>query len=309
MSNFIKPKGVRADGTPYSTQISAKADRDVTEDGDSRLSRTYAAHIRLDSPLPAPRTATTRMIGDEFVWYRLFQTKGRGNAVTQAAKWFTDTRYNGVRKKGKDSVGKVLQGKEAHECVVVDDPWNECSYGSEFNPIRPVNRLLDEETKKRVIEESKGNLKLADSPFKKEQPHPSLEWVEGVKKVDDSPIKVGFNTTIDPSKTGMENAMNEAVGRASERKKNNQESWFKEVHCKDNRKLVRKMREEGTIEHSSAYRKRVGKRSAQSKIPKKKKVSAQQKKILEAELDEWIRKEEKRALARKKIVKNNLTKI
>jgi hypothetical protein len=30
---------------------------------------------------------------------------------------------------------------------------------------------------------------------------------------------------------------------------------------------------------------------------------------LEAELDEWIEKEEKRALARKKIVKNNLTKI
>ena len=303
MSNFIKPKGARADGTPYSTQISAKADRDVAENGDSRLSRTYAAHIRLDSPLPAPRSATTRMIGDEFVWYRLFQTKGRGNAVTQAAKWFTDTRYNGGRKKGKDSVGKVLQGKEAHECVVVDDPWNECSYGSEFNPIRPVNRLLDEETKDRVIEESKGNLKFADSPFEKEQPHPSLEWVEGARKVNNAPIKIGLNT-VDPSKTGMENAMNKAAGRASERKKNNQESWFKEVHCEGNRKLVRKMREIGAIVH-------IKEREKKRKTPiiKKKKVSAKQKKILEAELDEWIEKEEKRALARKKIVKNNLTKI
>ena len=308
MSNFIKPKGVRADGTPYSTQISAKADRDVTEDGDSRLSRTYAIHIRLDSPYPSPRTATTRMVGDDFVWERLYECKGRGNAVFQASQWFLDLRYDGARR--GDSIGKVLQGKEVHECVVVDDPWNECSYGSEFKPIRLLNRLLDEETKKRVIEESKGNLKFADSPFEKGQSYPSLEWVEGVKKVDDSPIKVGFNTTIDPSKTGMENAMNKAVGRASERKKNNQESWFKEVHCEDNRKLVRKMREEGTIEHTSAYHKRTKNTKKRVKTPiKKKKVSVKQKEVLKAELDEWIKKEEKRALARRKIVKNKLTEI
>ena len=306
MSNFTKPKGVRVNGTPYSTQISAKADRDVTEDGDSRLSKTYAIHIRLDYPCPSPRTATTRMVGDKFVWERLYECKGRGNAVIQATQWFLDLRYDGARKEG--SIGKVLQGKEVHDCVVVDDPWKECSYGSEFKPIRPLNRLLDEETKKRVIEESKGNLKFADSPFEKGQSHPSLEWIEGAEKINMNPIKVGLNTTVDPSLNDMKYAMNKAVGRASERKKNRQESWFKEVHNQDNRRLVKKMRENGTIEHSSAYRKRVGKRSEQPP-KKKKKVSARQKKILEAELDEWIRKEEKRALARKKIVKNNLTKI
>ena len=257
MSSFTKPKGVRADGVPYSTQISAKADKTVTEDGDSTYLKTYAAHIRLDYPCPSPKPATTRMIGDKFVWERLYQTKGRGNAVVQAAKWFVDLRQKG-------SVGKVLQGKEAHECVVVDDPWNECSYGSEFNSVRPLNRLLDEETKKRVIEESKGNLKISDEPFKKGKSHPSLEWANGAKKVNDAPIKIGLNTTVNPSKGGMKDAIDKAVERAKARKKNKQESWFKEVHNQDIRKLVDKMRKDGTLEHRSAYRKRIKKRSQKS---------------------------------------------
>jgi len=296
MSKFTKPKGVRANGLPYSTQICAKADTERQADGDCTKLKTYAIHIRLDYPCSSPKTATTRMIDDNFVWYRLYQTKGRGNAVVQAANWFTDLRFKG-------GIGKILQGKEAYECVVVDDPWNECSYGSEFNPIRPVNRLLDEETKERVIEESKGNLKLADRPFQRGQSYPSLEWVEGAKKVDDSPIKVGPNT-VDPSKTGMRNAMNKAVVRASERKKNKQESWFKEVHNQDNRRLVKKMREIGAIVHNKEREKK-----RKTPIIKKKRVTAKQKEILKLELDEWIEKEEKRALARKKIVKNNLTKI
>ena len=293
MSSFTKPKGERADGVPYSTQISAKADKTVTEDGDSTYLKTYAAHIRLDYPCPSPKTATTRMIGDKFVWERLYQTKGRGKAVVQVARWFSDLRLKG-------GVGKMLQGKEAHECVVVDDPWNECSYGSEFNNVRPLNRLLDEETKKRVIEESKGNLKVSDKPFKKGQSHPSLEWADGAKKVNDAPIKIGLNTSVNPSEGGMKDAINKAVERASERKKKNQVPWIKEVENQEIRKLVRKMREDGTIEHSSAYRKRVGKRSAQPKIPKKKKVSAKQKKVLEAELDEWIAREEKNSLKRRR---------
>tara|TARA_Y100000034_G_scaffold74414_1_gene89527 strand:+ start:694 stop:1569 length:876 start_codon:yes stop_codon:yes gene_type:complete len=236
-------------------QISAKADTERQPDGDSTKLKTYAVHIRLDYPVSAPRTATTRMIDDKFVWYRLYQTKGRGNAVVQAQQWFLDLRYDGARKKG--SVGKVLQGKEAYECVVVDDPWNECSYGSEFNPIRPVNRLLDEETKKRVIEESKGNLKLADSPFRKGQSYPSLEWIEGAKKVDDTPIKIGFNTTVDPSREGMRDSLNKAVERAKTRRKNKELPWLKEVENEDARRVVREMRKSGAIEHSSVFRKRI----------------------------------------------------
>ena len=252
MSNYTKPKGVRANGTPYGTQISAKADREVTEDGDSRHARTYAAHIMLEYPCPSPKSATTRMVGDKFVWERLYQIKGRGNAVVQAANWFTDLRFKG-------GIGKILQGKETHECVVVDDPWNECSYGSEFNPIRPLNRLLDEETKKRVIEESKGNLRVSDQSFKKGESYPSLEWVEGAKKVNDAPIKIGLNTTVNPPEEGMKDALDNAVERASERKKKNEVPWLKEVENRENRKLVRKMREDGTIEHSSAFHKRLKK--------------------------------------------------
>ncbi len=255
MSKFSKPKGVRADGTPYSTQISAKADTERQADGDCTKLKTYAIHIRLPYPVPSPKTATTRMIGDNFVWYRLYQTKGRGNAVVKASRWFFDLRYDGARKKG--SIGKVLQGKEAYECVVVDDPWNECSYGSEFNPIRPLNRFLDEETKKRVIEESKGNLKLADSPFEKGQSYPSLEWIEGAKKIDDAPIKIGFGTSVDPSKSGMRESIDKAVERASTRKKNKEISWLKEVENQESRRIVNKMRKKGTIEHSSAFRKRI----------------------------------------------------
>ena len=68
----------------------------------------------------------------------------------------------------------------------------------------------------------------------------------------------------------------------------------------DIRKLVRKMREDGTIEHSSAYRNRVGKRSAKQKVVAKKKVSARQKEILKAELDEWIAREEKKSFNKRK---------
>ena len=261
MSKFTKPKGVRVDGTPYSTQISAKADREVTEDGDCTKLKTYAIHIRLDYPCSSPKTATTRMIDDNFVWYRLYQTKGRGNAVVQAANWFTDLRFKG-------GIGKILQGKEAYECVVVDDPWNECSYGSEFNPIRPVNRLLDEETKERVIEESKGNLKLADRLFQRGQSYPSLEWVEGAKKINSSPIKVGLNS-LNPSPS-MKDSIDKAVDRASERKKNKQMPWLKEVENEDVRRIVRKMRENGTIEHSGAFLKDAQVNSVLSRKQKKK---------------------------------------
>jgi hypothetical protein len=256
---FTKPKGVRVNGTPYSTQISAKADTERQPDGDCTKLKTYAIHIRLDYPTSSPKTATTRMIGDKFVWYRLYQTKGRGNAVVEAAQWFLDLRCDGARKKG--SIGKVLQGKEAYECVVVDDPWNECSYGSEFNPIRPVNRLLDEETKERVIEESKGNLKLADKPFQKGQSYPSLEWTEGAKKINSSPIKVGLNS-LNPSRS-MKDSIDNAVDRAKTRKENKQMTWLKEIETKYNSKLVNKMRKEGIIEHSSSYLERVKKKKKQ----------------------------------------------
>ena len=254
---FSKPKGVKKNGTPYSTQISAKADREVTEDGDSTHLKTYAAHIKLDYPISSPRTATTRMIGDEFVWYRLFQTKGRGNAVVEAAQWFLDLRSDGARKKG--SVGKILQGKETHECVVVDDPWDECSYGSKFNPIRPLNRLLDEETKKRVIEESKGNLKPSDKPFKKGQSHPSLEWVEGAEKRNTEPIKTGFGAYSNPSAHEMKDAIDNAVERARERKRNNQMPLMEELKTEDARVMVRKMRKDGLIERKKDFHNRMRK--------------------------------------------------
>ena len=212
----------------------------INESNGSSVLRTYAVHVKVGSPYPCPKNATPRMIGDEFVWYRLYQTKGRGNAVVQAANWFTDLRFKG-------GIGKILQGKEAYECVVVDDPWNECSYGSEFNPIRPVNRLLDEETKERVIEESKGNLKFADSPFKKGQSYPSLEWTEGAEKKNVEPIKTGIGTFNDPSPHEMKDAIDNAVERAKKRRRNKQIPLMEELKNQDARIIVSKMRQSGLI--------------------------------------------------------------
>jgi len=162
---------ISSSGTRRNSQVSAKADKEITEEYDCTHLKTYSAQIMLEFPaFPSPRTATTRMIGDEFVWERLFQTKGRGKAVEKAGDWFRDV-------KTKD-YGKFLKNAETHECVIVDDPWEECSFGSEFRPTRSVNRLLDKETIKRVLEESKGLLKASDRLFEvgKSNPHPSLEW-------------------------------------------------------------------------------------------------------------------------------------
>ena len=165
---------------------------------------------------------------------------------------------------------------------------------------RSVNRLLDDSTIERVLKESEGRLKRTDKPFETGKVHPSIEWVEGAKRVNDAPIKIGL-TSVDPEKMGMKESIEKAVKRARARKKNKQLPWIKEVENQDIRKLVRKMREDGTIEHSSEYRKRVGKRSGKPKTPqKKKKVSTRQKEILKAELDEWIRKEERKSFRRKK---------
>ena len=196
--------------------------------------RTYSIKIKLDMPYPSPKTATTRNIDGEFVWERLVTCKGRSEAVSLAANWFQNLRYDGQRKGG---VGKVLIGKETYQCVTVDDNWKECLYGSNFNPNNSCNRLLDKETIKRLIEESKGNLKVADSPFEEGKLYPSLEWATD-RKVDLRPIKTGFSTYTDPSKGGMKESLDRALKKASKRKM----SWVREMELKEARAIVQRMK-------------------------------------------------------------------
>ncbi|HIC27287.1 MAG TPA: hypothetical protein EYO81_03385 [Gammaproteobacteria bacterium] len=207
---------------------------EVREESDSHYNRAYTARIKTNSPHPCPQNSITRMIDGEFVWEKLFQTKGRGKAVEQAGGWF--------RKVKQADYAKGLKNKETHECVTVDDRGKECRFGTEFNPTRSVNRLLDEDTKKRVLEESKGLLKLSDKPFEKgkSNAHPSLEWVDENNKVYDNPIK-----------DGMAEALVNAVQRHRDRKRKNQKSWLEEVTMNENRRLVRQMRKNGSIEHKS----------------------------------------------------------
>lgn len=210
---------------------------EVKEESDSHYNRAYAVRIKTNSPHPCPKNSTTRMIDGEFVWEKLFQTKGRGKAVEQAGEWF--------RKVKRADYAKGLKNKETHECVTVDDRWKECRFGTGFNPTRSVSRLLDEDTKKRVLEESKGFLKLSDRPFEKgkSNAHPSLEWVDENNKA--------YKNLIKNPKEGMAEALAKAVERQRDRKRKNQKSWFEEVTMNENRRLVRQMRKNGSIEHKS----------------------------------------------------------
>jgi hypothetical protein len=212
--------------------------------------RTYSIRIKLDAPYPSPITATTRNIDGEFVWERLVTCKGRPQAVYRAGKWFQSLRVGGA--KSEKSVARFLVGKESHECLTVDDVGNECLYGSNFKPYISNNRLLDKETIERVIEESKGNLKIADSPFTKGKAYPSLEW-NTTKKVNDDPIKVAFSTFIDPTKGGMKESLDGALKRAKGRKM----SWAREQDLKEARAIIQRMKAKNEIKsrkHKHEYK-------------------------------------------------------
>ena len=227
--------------------------------------RTYSIQVRLDSPYPSPKTATTRNIDGEFVWERLVTCKGRSEAVSIAGNWFQGLRSDGKRRGG---IGKVLIGKETHECVTVDDNWNECLYGSNFQPYSTNNRLLDKETIERVIEESKGNLKIADSPFQKTRKYPSLEWATA-KKINTLPIKIAFSTFSDPTKGGMKESLDKAVSRERKKKAENKPSWLDEARTQEAKLLIRRMKSKGILGSRETYTEDILNRLSKSKHAKK----------------------------------------
>jgi len=227
--------------------------------------RTYSIRIKLDAPYPSPKTATTRNIDGEFVWERLVTCKGRSEAVSIAGRWFQHLRTDGLRHEG--SVGKVLVGVEAHQCVTVDDNWKECLYGSNFNPKHNCNRMLDKETVERVIEDSKGNLKVADSPFVKGQAYPALEWATA-KKINSLPIKVGFSTYTNPSKGGMKEALEKAVEKSKKRKM----SWAREMELEEAKATIRRMKAKGFLQSRKKYMNDLIEKISNSKRAKESKV-------------------------------------
>ena len=227
--------------------------------------RTYSIRIKLDAPYPSPKTATTRNIDGEFAWERLVTCKGRSEAVSIAGRWFQHLRTDGLRHEG--SVGKVLVGVEAHQCVTVDDNWKECLYGSNFNPKHNCNRMLDKETVERVIEDSKGNLKVADSPFVKGQAYPALEWATA-KKINSLPIKVGFSTYSDPSIGGMKESLNKAVKKAKKRKM----SWAREMELEEAKATIRRMKAKGFLQSRKKYMNDLIEKISNSKRAKESKV-------------------------------------
>jgi len=227
--------------------------------------RTYSIRIKLDAPYSSPKTATTRNIDGEFVWEKLVTCKGRSEAVSIAGRWFQHLRTDGLRHEG--SVGKVLVGVEAHQCVTVDDNWKECLYGSNFNPKHNCNRMLDKETVERVIEDSKGNLKVADSPFVKGQAYPALEWATA-KKINSLPIKVGFSTYTNPSKGGMKEALEKAVEKSKKRKM----SWAREMELEEAKATIRRMKAKGFLQSRKKYMNDLIEKISNSKRAKESKV-------------------------------------
>ena len=220
--------------------------------------RTYSIRIKMDAPYPSPITATTRIIDGEFVWERLVACKGRSQAVYRAGKWFQSLRVGGA--KSEKSVARFLVGKDSHECLTVDDIGNECSYGSNFKPYISNNRLLDKETIERVVAESKGNLKIDDTPVVKGRPHPSLQWATD-KKVNSLPIKIGFSTYSEPTIGGMKESLKKAVKKARERKI----SWSREQELKEARATVKRMKATGLLKERASNMDDIFERMSNSK--------------------------------------------
>jgi hypothetical protein len=224
-------------------------------------SRTYSIKIKLDAPYPSPKTATTRNIDGDFVWERLVACKGRSQAVYRAGKWFQSLRVGGA--KSEKSVARFLVGKDSHECLTVDDIGNECSYGSNFKPYISNNRLLDKETIERVIEESKGNLKIDDTPVVKGRAHPSLQWATD-KKVNSLPIKIGFSTYSEPTIGGMKESLQKAAKKARKRKV----SWSREQELKEARATVKRMKATGLLKERASNMDDIFERMSKSKHTK-----------------------------------------
>ena len=224
--------------------------------------RTYSIRIKMDAPHPSPITATTRIIDGEFVWERLVTCKGRSQAVYRAGKWFQSLRVGGA--KSEKSVARFLVGKESHECLTVDDVGNECLYGSNFKPYISNNRLLDKETIERVIEESKGNLKIDDTAVVKGRAHPSLKWATD-KKVNSLPIKIGFSTYAEPKIGGMKESLEKAAKKAKKRKV----SWTREQDLKEARATIKRMKATGLLKERASNMDVIFEKMSKSKHAKK----------------------------------------
>jgi hypothetical protein len=119
-----------------------------------------------------------------------------------------------------------------------------------------------------LIEDSKGNLKVADSPVIKGQHYPSLEWATA-KKINTLPIKIAFSTFSDPTRSGMKRSMDKAVARERKKKSQNKPSWLCEARTQDAKLLIRRMKEKGLLESRETYTEDILNRLSKSKHAKK----------------------------------------
>jgi hypothetical protein len=126
---------------------------------------------------------------------------------------------------------------------------------------------LDKETIQRVMDESKGNLKIADSPVIKGQGYPSLEWAT-CKKINSLPIKIGFSSYSEPAKGGMKESLAKAVKKAKKRKM----SWAREMELKEAKATIRRMKAKGFLQSREKYMNDLIERTSNSKRAKESKA-------------------------------------
>ena len=112
----------------------------------------------------------------------------------------------------------------------------------------------------RVMEESQGNLKIADSPVIKGQGYPSLEWATD-KKVNSLPIKIGFSTYSEPTIGGMKESLKKAAKKARKRKV----SWSREQELKEARATVKRMKATGLLKERASNMDDIFERMSNSK--------------------------------------------
>jgi hypothetical protein len=119
-----------------------------------------------------------------------------------------------------------------------------------------------------MIEDSKGNLKVADSPVIKGQTCPSLKWATA-KKVNTLPIKIAFSTYSDPAKGGMRESLDKALDRERKKKSENKPSWLYEARTQHAKLLIKRMKSKGILGGRETYTEDILNRLSKSKHAKK----------------------------------------
>jgi hypothetical protein len=145
---------------------------------------SYLVTIRVGDAVEPSRKAVSCGVNfllrkDGFVWTRFFSAKSRVEAVQKASNWFFSLKSS-----------KYSKSKLSHVTVkdlTVDDPQKEVFFYKKFRCFDANNKLLEDETIERLLEESRGKLRISQLDRKKFAVKSSVEWNRNSKRLSYRP--------------------------------------------------------------------------------------------------------------------------